>query len=45
MALASGNRVSELATLDEGSVVFHRDLPAMTILVRRVFLFKNETVD
>ena len=40
-ALASGNRLSQLATLDRDSVIFVKYKLAVSLLVRPGFLFKN----
>ena len=45
VALASGNRVSELAALDRSSASFHRNYAAVSFSVRPGFLFKNQGID
>jgi integrase len=42
-ALASGNRASELAAMERSSIIFSSN--AVTIPVKRGFLFKNQTWD
>ena len=45
VALASGNRVSELAALDRAAIRWENDLMGVTIPVRQGFLFKNQSLD
>ena len=45
VALASGNRVSELAALDRASVRWEDDLTGVTIPDRQGFVFKNQSLD
>ena len=44
VALASGNRVSELAALDRSAIKWERELAGVTIPVRQGFLYKNQSL-
>ena len=45
MALASGNRVSELAALNRSAISFQGNQAGVTMPVRQRFLFKNQALN